>query len=128
VHTAYVFSRSGRVVLAEGLFREALRRLHASVDVVDGAPAADATDAHPSTVALASWRFSQLLSVMPKREGEAQRWAELAAGEWARGGVLGEIDDALGSRDALSGKGHHGTLVVSNLILGRLLPSGEARQ
>lgn len=133
VHTGYVYARSGRVVLAEGLYREALRRLAASVDGAGGfaaaAPAAPPTDAHPSTVALAAWRFSQLLSVLPRRDSEAARWADLAQDEWRRGcGAVGAgAVEALGTRDALSGKGHHGCLVASNLLIGRVFPGAAPR-
>ena len=133
VHLGYVYARTGRVVEAEGFFRQSLKLLRVSVDGTQvGAPPANTSpsDVHPSCVALAAWRFAQLLSVMPRRETETQRCVDVANASWeawgqGRGGET--IEDQLGTLNALSGQGHHGKLFTSSITLGRAVPGRVSR-
>jgi hypothetical protein len=84
---------------------------------------------HPSLAAAVAWRYSQLLTALPNRGGEATAWAEAAQQQWQKAGqgLLplggGRCSSALGDLAALTGKGSHGdNRVVVSLLLRRLLP------
>ena len=98
---AWVYSRTARVTLAEGLFREAGKLLQ--LDPQRGALPADWQLAHPSAAALLAWRHAQLLTALPRRGAEAERWHDLAGDLARRGGVPAPLLDVLGPLDLLKG-------------------------
>lgn len=133
-----VYCRTGRVTVAEGLYREACKRLGLDPGpfarsgagaggggVRGSAQSVEAREVHPSLAAFAAWRHGQLLTVLPRRGAEASAWLEL-------GGALHDAAPlarprsamvaALGAPDALSGKGEAGRGVLLDLTLRRLLP------
>ena len=144
-----VYCRTGRVTVAEGLYRDACKRLGLDPGpfaaagsgssssggggggvaggggVQGSAQSVEIRKVHPSLAAFAAWRHGQLLTVLPRRGAEAAAWLEL-------GGALHDAAPlarprsamvaALGSPDALSGKGATGRGVLLDLSLRRLLP------
>lgn len=64
--TAQLYSRTGRVTLAEGLYREAAKMLQLRPGGEEDAAAALAL-VHPSVGALLAWRHCQLLTALPRR-------------------------------------------------------------
>jgi hypothetical protein len=99
---------------------------------------------HPSLAAAVSWRHAQLLTALPRREGEAAAWQRYARSLWeaaasarreqaaaAAGAAspplepagLGHLDSCLGDVAAFTGQGSHGSGAVASLFLRRLLPA-----
>ena len=108
-----VYRKTGRVVFAEGLYRECLKLCGFPTD------AASITDDRlleslPSFVnvrvpGLAAWRLAQLLSALPNRGTEAARFARLAKGL---------VDTTqLGELDAITGADKHKGIAVPILSL-----------
>lgn len=119
---AEVYSRTGRVTLSEGLYREILKILGLAPQERKG------TDAvHPTVNALAAWRFAQLLTVLPKRETEADAWQKLAVDIYDEAPLQRLIGPEVmfGSLDRLSGKGTMGRGVVLDLTTRRALPCAK---
>lgn len=117
---AEVYSRTGRVTLAEGLYREIAKILGLS-------PAEDKkgrTAVHPTVNSFVAWRFSQLLTVLPKRETEATAWKNLSFDIYDDAPLkrLTDPDVMFGSLDRLSGRGTNGQGVVLDLMTRRALP------
>ncbi|KAI8109866.1 hypothetical protein M9434_001145 [Picochlorum sp. BPE23] len=124
---AEVYCRTGRATLAEGLFREIMKILSVSTA---GEGSKGTIAVHPSINSLASWRYSQLLSVLPKRETEARAWKDLATDIYEEAPLkrLTEPGDMFGSLDRLSGKGSGGQGVVLDLMTRRALPcTGDSK-
>ncbi|PRW44846.1 NEDD8-activating enzyme E1 catalytic subunit isoform B [Chlorella sorokiniana] len=101
--TAHMYSRTGRVTLAEGLYREAAKMLSISPA---GAEDVDLKLVHPSLGALLAWRYAQLLNALPRRATEAAGWERLARAlheEAPTGGLGSAPETVFGSLDALTG-------------------------
>jgi tetratricopeptide (TPR) repeat protein len=117
---AEVYSRTSRVIAAEGLYREIAKLLDLDPRAgKDGGPYV-----HSSVNSLVAWRFAQLLTVLPKRETEAAAWKQLA-GEAYEEAPLKRLTDPeimFGSLDRLSGKGTSGQGVMLDLMTRRCLP------
>jgi hypothetical protein len=122
---AGVFCRSGRVVMAEGLLREACKLLGIARDAA--APWHAPRGCHHSLAARAAWLHAQLLSALPKRGTEAHAWAECARAVAAAGpdGSGAPLEETLGELGALSGAGRCGKAPAVVLWLGRAFP-GDA--
>lgn len=120
-----VYSRSARVMYAEGMFREAakLSRLDPSrLSVVPPLPAL-----HPSLHATLAWRHCQLLHALPNRGSEASSWEACARDLWGRSAALASgpgPEAVLGDLVALKGQGQHGGRCVVSLLPRRLLVGG----
>ncbi|GBF94645.1 hypothetical protein Rsub_07381 [Raphidocelis subcapitata] len=122
-----VYSRSARVMYAEGMFREAAKLARLDPARLTVAPPSHAL--HPSLHAALAWRYCQLLSALPNRGGEAEAWEGAARALWGRSGAAASahpIEAALGDRIALKGQGSHGGLALAALLPRRLLvaPAG----
>ncbi|KAL4857793.1 hypothetical protein ACK3TF_002209 [Chlorella vulgaris] len=122
--TAQTYSRTGRVTLAEGLYREAAKMLQLKPGSED---AVELQAVHTSVGALLAWRYCQLLTAMPRRTTgkEAASWEKLgrALHEDAPIGGLGDTPEAvLGTLNALTGKGQAGRGVVLDMMCRRVLP------
>lgn len=120
--TAYTYSRTGRVTLAEGLYREAAKMLQLGPGSAD---AIELAMVHPSMGALLAWRYCQLLTAMPRRGTEAAAWEKLARAlheEAPIGGLGSAPETVFGTLDALTGKGQAGRGVVVDLMCRRALP------
>ncbi|KAL4423065.1 hypothetical protein ABPG77_005870 [Micractinium sp. CCAP 211/92] len=120
--TAHAYSRTGRVTLAEGLYREAAKMLQLSPGHTDEV---DIKAVHPSVGALLAWRYAQLLTAMPQRTTEAAAWEKLARAlheEAPIGGLGAAPETAFGTLDALTGKGSMGRGIVLDLMCRRVLP------
>jgi hypothetical protein len=123
---ATAYCRSGRVILAEGLLRQACRKLHISLGSAWQAP----HGCHASCAAHVSWLYAQLLTALPKRDTEAGQWADVARALWRSAhhgqgydnGTESGIESAFGDLDALTGKGQRGKVHVLVLLLGRVYP------
>jgi tetratricopeptide (TPR) repeat protein len=118
---AGIYSRTGRVTLAEGLYRKSINLLH--LDIGSSEPAA-ALKAHTSVGALAAWRYAQLLTALPKRSTEAAAWHKLAADLYDDAPLRRVLEPAsvFGTLDNLQGKGTRGTGAVLDLMSRRALP------
>lgn len=83
---------------------------------------------HSSLAAAAAWRYAQLLTVLPKRETEAELWRSCAERYHEQSGKAKQyidhsaLKDDLGPLDLL--KGHESTSdgMVIDLVLRRALP------
>ncbi|KAI3426166.1 hypothetical protein D9Q98_008543 [Chlorella vulgaris] len=120
--TAQTYSRTGRVTLAEGLYREAAKMLQLKPGSEDEV---ELQAVHTSVGALLAWRYCQLLTAMPRRTTEAASWEKLgrALHEDAPIGGLGDSPEAvLGTLNALTGKGQAGRGVVLDMMCRRVLP------
>lgn len=77
-----MYRRGGRVVLAEGLYRECLGLCGLPKDA--GAIPEDVGSLkarlHPSVPGMAAWRLAQVLHTLPNRGTEVARFAHLARG------------------------------------------------
>lgn len=82
--TAQLYSRTGRVTLAEGLYREAAKMLQLRPGGEEDTAAALAL-VHPSVGALLAWRHCQLLTALPRRSTGAG--GGLGAGRWEAAAV-----------------------------------------
>lgn len=120
---AEVYSRTGRVTLAEGLYREILKAL----DLSTGEERLGTSAVHPSINSLAAWRYAQLLTALPKRSTEAEAWQKLATDVYEDAPMqsLTGPDAMFGSMDSLKGKGTPGRGVVLDLMTRRALPCGK---
>lgn len=162
---ATLYSRTGRVTLAEGLYRECCKLVGLSTAVLNesgaqGAaagggggmgrassssssslksstttttttssggtltlpPAAQAV--HPSLLSLLSWRYSQLLAALPKRDTERAAWQAVARALWDDSPVslAASPETVFGKVEALKGQGDWGLGVVVDLMTRRALP------
>ena len=117
------YCRSGRVILAEGLLREACRLLRLTRDGLSSTWQAP-HGCHASCAARVAWLHAQLLTALPKRGTEAEQWAGVASHIWqtslhpSSGGI--ELPSAFGDLQALTGEGRQGSLNVMVLLLGRV--------
>lgn len=126
---ARLYSRTGRVTLAEGLYRECAKLLDLKPSPVDAAighpPGVDPPDGvHPTLSSLLAWRYSQLLAALPKRGTESSAWQRLAKDLWdeAPVAIAATPETVFGSIEALKGRGERGTGVVVDLLTRRALP------
>ena len=135
---AWVYSRSGRVTLAEGLYREIAKILHLSpppTTAGGGSGSGSGSNGgsldfvehlgvHPNVAALAAWRYAQLLTALPRRETEAQGWHRLAKDLYDDAPLRRVLEpaSAFGTLDMLTGKGTSGYGVVLDLLTRRVLP------
>ncbi|PSC73470.1 Kinesin light chain [Micractinium conductrix] len=120
--TAQLYSRTGRVTLAEGLYREAAKMVQLSPRSADDV---ELKAVHPSVGSLLAWRYCQLLTALPKRSTDAASWERLARvlfEEAPIGGLGAAPETAFGTLDALTGKGQAGRGVVLDLMCRRVLP------
>mmetsp|Transcript_7366 Transcript_7366/g.18280 ORF Transcript_7366/g.18280 Transcript_7366/m.18280 type:complete len:453 (-) Transcript_7366:132-1490(-) len=143
---SYVYCRSARHTYGEGLLRECGKIL--KLDPGRYVPAGSATAApthsplHPSLVALAAWRHSQLLHVMPNRGSEASAWEKAAREAWSHAGPVaqpsnsgtssaaapdqgaadGSIESVLGGPEHLKGQGAVGKGMIVDILMRRALP------
>ena len=117
---AEVCSRTSRVIVAEGLYREVAKLL----DLDPRAGKNGGPFVHSSVNSFVAWRFAQLLTVLPKRETEAAAWKDLSweAYEEAPLKRLTDPEVMFGSLDRLSGKGTSGQGVMLDLMTRRCLP------
>jgi hypothetical protein len=117
---AEVYCRTGRVTLAEGLYREIVKIL----DLSPKDNKRGSSGVHPTVNSLVAWRYAQLLTVLPKRETEAKAWKDLSFDIYDDAPLkrLTEPDIMFGSLDRLSGKGIHGQGTVLDLMTRRVLP------
>lgn len=102
----WTYSRSARVTLAEGLYREAAKLLRLDPSAEGASTTGNGTEhrlVHPSTGALLAWRYAQLLTALPKRTIEATRWHDLAAALARKAGITEPLLDVLGPLDLLKG-------------------------
>lgn len=138
---AQVSSRSGQVLVAEGLFRRGGELLGVSSSSSTG-KSANRDVVSPSVASALAWRHAQLLTALPQRGREAGGLAEAAAAIKAkeeeqknsRGGgapssssssleaCRSELESSLGTLDALTGKGNKGTGVVVDAAARTVLP------
>ena len=77
---------------------------------------------HSSLAAASAWRYSQLLTALPKRETEASNWQRYAEYEWSKVNGNSALQEALGSPQLLKGNASKGSGVVIELTLRRALP------
>lgn len=97
----HLYARTGRVTLAEGLYREASKRLGlkgaetghvrwtasrpGAAAAAASAAAAPVAPVHTLTAALVAWRNAQLMAALPRRAKETAAWKEVAADLFAKG-------------------------------------------
>ena len=118
---AGVYARTGRITLAEGLYREVVKLLGLRPEEAlrrdDGAT-------HSSIGAYAAWRYAQLLSALPKRSTEMEKWHQLAADLYDDAPLrrVMEPEAVFGTLDNLQGKGRDGVGAVLDLMSRRALP------
>lgn len=124
---AGVYARTGRVTLAEGLYREVGKVLRMSPSAAE---AVALHEVHPSVGALAAWRYAQLLTALPKRETEAAGWHKLACELYddAPLRMILEPRSVFGSLDNLKGQGSAGYGVVLELSSRRALPRSPSME
>lgn len=115
---ATAYSRTGRVVLAEGVLREASKLLELSRERTPAWSAA-AGSCHASLPSRVAWQLAQLYSALPKRGAESRKWAEISQGLWPF-----EADWAAqnGSLEALSGSGYRGRATAVSGWFGKVFP------
>lgn len=118
---AFVYSRTGRVTLAEGLYREISKILRITPI---SAESVEVAEVHPSIGALAAWRYAQLLTALPRRGTEASGWHTLAKDLYDDAPLKRVLEPAtvFGTLDHLQGKGAAGYGVVLDLMTRRALP------
>lgn len=115
---ATAYSRTGRIVLAEGVLRESSKLLELSRDRTPAwSPAVGAC--HVSLPSRVAWQLAQLYAVLPKRGGESEAWAQISRSLWPS-----EFDwsEQNGSVNALSGTGSRGNAIVVSGWLGKAFP------
>eukprot|EP00887_Chlorella_sp_A99_P004314 scaffold15.g4314.t1 len=119
-----VYSRSGRVTLAEGLYRECSKMLGLDPTNEDWS----LTAVHPSVGALLAWRYAQLLTAMPKRATEAGRWERLARAIFDERpvGSISAPESVFGTVDNLTGRGEGGSGIIIDLMSRRILARAVA--
>ena len=118
---AFVYSRTGRVTLAEGLYREISKIMRITPS---SAESVEVAEVHPSIGALAAWRYAQLLTALPRRGSEADGWHKLAKDLYDDAPLKRVLEPAtvFGTLDNLQGKGAAGYGVVLDLMTRRALP------
>lgn len=72
---------------------------------------------HSSLAAAGAWRYSQLLTALPRRDTEASAWKQFAA---ARSPI--ELESVLGPLDILKGGKDSSSGIVVDLLMLRALP------
>lgn len=124
---AWVYSRTGRVTLAEGLYREVMKILRLSTSDESSIRAAESA-VHPSIASLASWRYAQLLNALPKRSTEAAAWQKLATDLYDDAPMRRVLEPAtvFGEIENLQGKGESGSGFILDLMCRRALPRVQA--
>ena len=117
---AEVYARTSRVIVAEGLYREITKLL----DLDPRAGKNGGAFVHSTVHSFVSWRYAQLLTVLPKRETEAAAWKNLSFASYEEAPLrrLTAPDVVFGSLDRLSGKGTSGDGVILDLMTRRCLP------
>ncbi|GAB4817145.1 hypothetical protein N2152v2_004191 [Parachlorella kessleri] len=117
----FAYSRSARVTLAEGLFRECSKMLQLTPTRAEDI---ELTMVHPSIGALLSWRYCQLLTALPNRGTEAAAWHKMAGCLWEEApiGRKNAPETVFGGLEYLKGKGDPGMGVVVDLMARRALP------
>lgn len=115
---ATAYSRTGRVVLAEGVLREASKLLKLSKDRTP-AWSASAGASHASLPSRVAWQLAQLYSALPKRGAESHTWAEISQSLWP---FTADWTEQNGSLDALSGSGSRGKTVAVSGWFGKAFP------
>ncbi len=145
---AHVYSRTGKVTLAEGLYREIAKILDLNPAVVASEPSALGSSSgvgvggvsgglpvqlglgpvHPSVSSLAAWRYAQLLTALPRRDTEAAGWHRLAKELYDDAPLRRVLEPAsvFGTLDHLQGKGDGGCGIVLDLMTRRALPRAPA--
>jgi hypothetical protein len=121
--TAAVYARTGRLVFAEGLLREAAKRMQLSVDVAEGHTGPWRTDMHPSVPACVAWQFAQVCAATEKRGTEAEQWAQLAEGLWPH---ERQLRDHLGPRTVLKSASSRPHVPCLSYLMGRVFHSATA--
>lgn len=139
---AHVYSRTGKVTLAEGLYREIMKILDLNPSVASSEPfvapglgggissSGSGTlqlglgPVHPSISSLAAWRYAQLLTALPRRSTEATGWHRLAKELYDDAPLRRVLEPAsvFGTLDYLQGKGDAGCGFVLDLMTRRALP------
>lgn len=115
---ATAYSRTGRVVLAEGVLREASKLLQLSRDRIP-APIPSSGAPHASLQSRVAWQSAQLYAALPKRGAEAQAWAEVSRGLWPYDSDWAAHNGAL---EALTGSGSRGKAVAVTSWSGKAFP------
>ena len=123
--TAAVFARTGRLTFAEGLLREAAKRLQLSVDVEGAASGPWRTDMHPSIPACLAWQCAQVFAANDRRSTEAQEWARRAEALWPYGRQLA---DQLGAVDVLKADADSAHVPCASFVLARAFQRRAAAQ
>ena len=92
-----VYRRAGRVVLAEGLYRECLGLCGLPKDAgkVPDDLSSLVPRTHASVPGMAAWRLAQVLRALPNRATEVERFAHLA--RWLGCARLGSVDAFVGA-------------------------------
>ena len=123
---AEVYSRTGRVTLAEGLYRELSKMLSLSIDS-EYSENKGTSLVHPTVISVMAWRFSQLLNALPQRTTEAEKWEQLASDLYEEAPMerLTGPEVMFGSLSKLKGKGEYGRGVVLDLMTRRALPCAK---
>lgn len=119
---AQTYATSGRVMVAEGLFRRGGQLLGV---LTSSKSSYHRGCVHPSVAAALAWRHSQLLTALPKRGKEANELAEAAGRIAAKSfpfSSSSSLEASLGTLDALTGKGSKGKGVVVDAAARRVLP------
>jgi tetratricopeptide (TPR) repeat protein len=123
---AWMYSRTGRITLAEGLYRETLKIFNLNINEGMGGDSLLGLELpfHPSVGALAAWRYAQLLTALPGRGTEASAWQSLASDLYDDAPIRRVVDPVrvFGSLELLTGKGSPGCGVVLDLMCRRALP------
>ncbi|KAL4520055.1 hypothetical protein Ndes2526B_g01398 [Nannochloris sp. 'desiccata'] len=139
---ANVYSRTGKVTLAEGLYREIVKILDLNPAVASSEPSIalglgggisgsgsgtlqlGLGPVHPSVSSLAAWRYAQLLTALPRRSTEATCWHQLAKELYDDAPLRRVLEPAsvFGTLDHLQGKGDGGCGIVLDLMTRRALP------
>jgi hypothetical protein len=123
---AAAYCRSGRVLLAEGLLREASKKLRLTREGLCSTWHPP-HGCHASCAAHVAWQHAQLLTALPKRSTEAQQWADVGHKLWEvsqsgqnNDGMDGRIENVFGDLEAFTGKGRRGKGHVIVFLLGRM--------
>ncbi|DBA79143.1 TPA: hypothetical protein ACH3X1_008980 [Trebouxia sp. C0004] len=109
----HVYARSKRITLAEGLHRQAVKLLRMD----PSASPSETLPVHSSLAAAGAWRYSQLLTALPRRDKEASAWKQVAA---AHSSI--ELESTLGPLDILKGGKDNSPGIVVDLLMLRALP------
>lgn len=77
---------------------------------------------HDSLAFLLAWRYAQLLSVLPKRETEAQHWKVHAEHLFSSTALGDEIDPIFGGLASLKGEGPDANGILVDSSIRRCIP------